>query len=59
MPGERYWTLLTDTAGRAQTTGNLVFDAQIAAVCLEHGVETLVSEDRDFTRIQGLRVIPI
>ena len=59
MPGERYWTLLTDTASRAQTTGNLVFDAQIAAVCLEHGVEALVSEDRDFTRFQGLRMIPI
>jgi toxin-antitoxin system PIN domain toxin len=59
MPGERYWTLLTDTASQAQTTGNLVFDAQIAAVCLEHGVESLVSEDRDFTRFQGLSVLPI
>ena len=59
MPGERYWTLLTDTASRAQTTGNLVFDAQIAALCLEHGVEALVSEDRDFTRFQGLTVVPI
>ena len=58
-PSERYWTLLTDTARRAQTTGNLVFDAQIAAVCLEHGVEALVSEDRDFTRFQGLNVLPI
>ena len=59
MPGERYWTILTDTARRAQTTGNLVFDTQIAAVCLEHGVEALVSEDRDFTRFRGLTVIPI
>ncbi len=59
VPGERYWTLLTDVASRAQTTGNLVFDAQIAAVCLEHGVEALVSEGRDFTRFQGLKVTPI
>ncbi len=59
MPGERYWTLLTDATSRAQTTGNLVFDAQIAAVCLEHGVEALVSEDRDFTRFQDLTVLPI
>ena len=30
--------------------GNLLFDAQIAAVCKEHGIKDLLSEDRDFAR---------
>jgi predicted nucleic acid-binding protein len=34
----------------ARATGNLAFDAQIVAVCREHGVRALVTEDRDFRR---------
>lgn len=53
-PGPRYlqlfWRALTDAAA----TGNLVFDAQITAVCLEHGARTLLTEDRDFTRFPGI-----
>jgi hypothetical protein len=37
-------------------TGNLVHDAHIAALCLEHGVAELLSGDRDFARFPGLRV---
>ena len=33
---------------RSDVRGNLVFDAQIAAVCLEHGAATLLTEDRDW-----------
>jgi predicted nucleic acid-binding protein len=36
--------------------GNLVHDAHIAALCLEHGVNELVTADRDFLRFGGLRV---
>lgn len=50
MPGERYPRLLLDLVTRTQVAGNLVFDAQIAASCLEHGVRTLISNDRDFAR---------
>ena len=59
LPGQRYWNLLQRAIRQAQVTGNLVFDAQIAALCNEHGVDTLISEDRDFTRFEGLNAIPI
>lgn len=40
----------------AQATGDLVFDAHIAALCVEHGVTELLTQDRDFLRFPGLRV---
>jgi len=54
MPGNRYLQILRDVIGRSGVRGNLVFDAQIAAVCLEQGASTLLTEDRDFTRFEGL-----
>lgn len=30
--------------------GNLAFDAQVVAVCREHGVAEILTEDRDFAR---------
>jgi predicted nucleic acid-binding protein len=39
--------------------GNLVFDAQIAAVCLEHGATTLLTEDRDFSRFRGITTVSL
>lgn len=46
---ESYWTLLRAAIADSQATGNLVFDAQIAAVCVAHGA-TLLTADRDFAR---------
>ncbi len=40
----------------AQAVGNLVHDAHIAALCVEHGVRELYTADRDFRRFQGLLV---
>jgi predicted nucleic acid-binding protein len=37
-------------------TGNLVHDAHIAALCLEHGITELISGDRDFARFPSLTV---
>ena len=37
-------------------TGNLIHDAHIATLCLEHGVSELLTGDRDFSRFRGLRV---
>ncbi|MDH3285045.1 MAG: hypothetical protein OEQ13_09915 [Acidobacteriota bacterium] len=37
-------------------SGNVVFDAQITAVCLKHGARALLIEDRDFERFPGLDV---
>ena len=59
LPGDRYWTLLDSVIRQSQATGNLIFDAQIAALCIESGVDTLVSEDRDFARFQGISAVPI
>jgi predicted nucleic acid-binding protein len=39
--------------------GNLGFDAQIAAVCLEHGATTLLTEDRDFARFRSLKPLTL
>lgn len=36
-------------------TGNLVHDAHIAALCIEHGVSELYTMDRDFSRFHGLK----
>jgi toxin-antitoxin system PIN domain toxin len=38
-------------------TGNLVHDAHIAALCLEHGVSQLLTGDRDFLRFPDLAVV--
>jgi toxin-antitoxin system PIN domain toxin len=39
-----------------RTTGNLVYDAHIAALCVEHGVRELLTVDRDMARFTGLRI---
>lgn len=55
-PGRRFWPILTDLIEVGGVAGNLVFDAQIAAVCLEHGARTLLTDDRDFSRFPRLAV---
>jgi toxin-antitoxin system PIN domain toxin len=55
-PGPDYLTLLREMLVCSGASGNLVFDAQIAAVCLEHGARTLLTEDRDFARFTGIQV---
>ena len=54
-PGERFWTMLSDAVRAADALGNLVFDAQLAALCRESGVSALLTEDRDFDRFPRLR----
>jgi toxin-antitoxin system PIN domain toxin len=39
-----------------RVTGNLIHDAHIAALAIEHGVRELWTADRDFARFPGLRV---
>jgi toxin-antitoxin system PIN domain toxin len=52
-PGERFTGLFLDALQESSATGNLVCDAQIVAVCREHGVTALLTEDRDFARFPG------
>jgi uncharacterized protein len=59
VPGESYLPLLRTMLEKSAARGNLVFDAQIAAVCLEHGATTLLTEDRDFGRFPGIVVMSI
>lgn len=56
MPGPRYWALFEQAVRDSGASGNLAFDAQIVAVCLEHGARTILTEDRDFSRFPGVTV---
>jgi len=38
-------------------TGNLLHDAHIAALCVEHGVSELLTGDRDFARFTDVRTV--
>ena len=46
--------LLMEAIREANAIGNLVFDAQIVALCRESGISRLVTEDRDFDRFKDL-----
>jgi len=58
-PGDRYLRLLRSLVEESGVQGNLVFDAQIAAVCLEHGATMLLTEDRDFARFRSLKPLTL
>ena len=55
-PGPRFLGIFERIVRDAHTIGNRVFDAQIAAVCLENGARTILTEDRDFHRFPGITV---
>lgn len=55
-PGEEHWRILRDLLSRAGTAGNLVTDAHLAALAIEHGAE-LCSTDSDFARFRQLRCV--
>jgi toxin-antitoxin system PIN domain toxin len=54
IPGERHWTLFDSACKAADARGNLVADAQHAALAIEHNA-VWVTLDRDFARFPGLR----
>ena len=56
LPGRRYLPLLRGLMRSADAKGNLVFDAQVGALCLEHGATTILTNDKDFHRFPGLTV---
>ncbi len=53
LPGLRFPQMLADAVREVDAAGNLVFDAQIVALCREAGVRALLTEDRDFDRFPG------
>jgi toxin-antitoxin system PIN domain toxin len=54
-PSERegFWELYRATAD-AQTRGDLVPDAHLAALMRQHGVPVIYTRDRDFRRYEGI-----
>lgn len=57
--GPRHWEQLRTVLDQGQVRGGLVTDAVIVALCREHGVDSLLSQDRDFHRFPGLTVLPL
>jgi len=53
-PGPGHLDLLEQVCSGAEASGDLIADAQLAAIALEHACE-LVSFDRDFARFAELR----
>jgi toxin-antitoxin system PIN domain toxin len=52
--GEEFWATLHETLAQSAVQGGAVHDARIAALCARHGVKTLLSADRDFSRFPAL-----
>jgi toxin-antitoxin system PIN domain toxin len=50
------WSATRDLLVAARISGSRTYDARIAAVCLQHGVTELWSNDRDYSQFPALRV---
>lgn len=46
---------LRTIVGASGATGRGIYDARIATICLEHGVHTIWTRDRDFSRFRELK----
>jgi hypothetical protein len=57
-PGESdgFWERFRDVASEADARGNLVTDAHVVALMIQHGVRTIWSNDRDYRRFSGIEV---
>lgn len=49
-------SVLSGFLRRPRVRGAVVHDARIAAICIAHGVETLLTRDRDFTLFPELEI---
>ncbi len=58
-PGPAFLELYFEALRAGDARGNLAFDAQIAALCLEHGADRLLTLDRDFARFPGLELLSV
>ena len=50
-----FMDILSRFARRPHVVGGVVHDARIAAICVAHGVEALLTRDRDFSLFPELR----
>ena len=56
QPGAEFLDRLLAAAFEADAHGNLMFDSQIVALCREHGIDTVLTNDRDFELFEALHV---
>jgi uncharacterized protein len=54
QPAEQHWTIFQQVLRTGSATANLVTDAHLAALAIEHNC-VLYSTDRDFARFKGLK----
>lgn len=54
-PEERHWAIFSKLLSAAQVRAELVMDAHLAALAIEHGA-VLCTNDKDFARFPGLSV---
>jgi toxin-antitoxin system PIN domain toxin len=53
---DRHAEIMAEVLRAGRAAGNLVHDAHIVALCLEHGVTEILTGGRDFSRFPGLAV---
>lgn len=53
----RHPGILASVLRESAASGNLIHDAHIAALCIEHGVSVFLTGDRDFRRFSLLNVV--
>ena len=49
-----HWETLSAMLVTGRVSGPLVHDARVAAICAEHGVREILTQDRDFSRFPAL-----
>ena len=52
----RHQEILEQVIPQSGVSGNLIHDAHIVALCLEHGAKELFTGDRDFARFAGIKI---
>jgi hypothetical protein len=55
-PGMRHWAILRELLSTARARADLVTDAHLASLAIEHGA-VLCTDDRDFARFPGLKTL--
>lgn len=55
-PGARTVDVLAQVIEDGGAAGNVMHDAALVAVCIENGIDEIISEDRDLRRFTGIRV---
>jgi uncharacterized protein len=59
LPAEtaEHWAILKSALLAGHLAGPVIHDARVMALCRQHGVKTLWSADRDFSRIAGVKIV--